>query len=125
MVGIRSPIGNRLGALLARVLAGEPRCILADEPFASLDLAYQASLAQHLRTQAREHGRAVVVVVHGLSLAHNLADRVLLLKDGKIHAEGPPEYALSSDHLRAVFGVNAHWLGEPGAKVLSLAAGDA
>lgn len=117
--------GERARVLLARVLAGEPRCILADEPFASLDLAYQASLAQHLRTQAHEHGRAVVVVVHGLSLAHNLADRVLLLKDGMLHAEGPPEYALSQENLRAVFGVEACWLGEPGAKVLSLAAGDA
>ena len=111
--------GERARVLLARVLAGEPRFILADEPFASLDLAFQASLARHLRTQADE-GRGVVAVAHDLGLAHNIADRVLLLKDGKLHADGPPAEALSSENLRAVFGVDAHWLGEAGARVLAV-----
>ena len=111
--------GERARALLARVLAGEPRFILADEPFASLDLAYQASLVRHLRAQAAE-GRGVVVVVHDLSLAHNLADRVILLKDGAIHADGAAHDALSPANLRDVFGIEARWLGEPGARVLSL-----
>ena len=110
--------GERARALLARVLAGEPRFILADEPFASLDLAFQASLARHLRVQAHDHGRGVVVVVHDLTLAHNLADRVILLDDGALHADGPPEQALSPDNLRDVFGVDARWLGEPGGYVL-------
>ena len=111
--------GERSRVLLARVLAGEPRFILADEPFASLDLAYQASLARHLRAQA-EQGRGVVVVVHDLSLAHNLADRVVLLKGGVLLADGPPEDALSPANVHAAFGIEANWLGEPGARVLSV-----
>ena len=110
--------GERARALLARVLAGEPRAILADEPFAALDLAHQASLARLLRTQA-DNGRAVVVVVHDLALAHNLADRVILLKEGGLLAEGAPPEALSTANLHAAFGIEAHWLGEPGAWVLS------
>ncbi|GAB5349370.1 Petrobactin import ATP-binding protein FpuC [Alteriqipengyuania sp. 357] len=115
--------GERARALLARVLAGEPRFILADEPFASLDLAYQTSLVRHLRQQAAA-GRGVVVVVHDLSLAHNLADRVMLLKDGALYADGPPPEALCPANLREVFGIRARWLGEPGARVLSLAPED-
>lgn len=113
--------GERARALLARVLAGEPRFILADEPFAALDLAYQASLARHLRAQADESARGVVVVVHDLGLAHNLADRAILLNEGAVQASGAPEDVLCPDNLRAVFGIEAHWLGEPGARVLSVA----
>jgi len=115
--------GERARALLARVLAGEPRFIIADEPFGSLDLAHQASLARHLRAQA-EAGRGVVVVVHDLGLARNIADRVVLLKKGRVLSEGPSEDALSPEHLRAAFGIEGHWLGEPGARVFSVKQGE-
>ena len=113
--------GERARVLLARVLAGEPRFILADEPFASLDLAYQASLARHLRAQASGSSRGVVVVVHDLTLAHNLADRVLLLDEGRVVADDPPAMALAPANLARVFGIEGHWLGDPGARVLSVA----
>ena len=45
---------------------------------------------------------------------------MLLLKDGKLHADGPPEEALSPANLRSVFGVDAQWLGEEGARVLAV-----
>ena len=109
--------GEKARALLARVLAGEPRWILADEPLAALDLAHQLSLLNVLRRQADE-GVGVVLVVHDLALAMNHADRVLVLADGRTKADSAPEEALSLDIIHDVWGVRARWLGEPAARAL-------
>lgn len=109
--------GERARALLARVMAGEPRWILADEPLAALDLAHQLSLLGHLRAEAGK-GTGVVLVLHDLALAMNHADRVLVLDHGTLAADGPPEQALSAEMIARVWGVPARWLGEPGARAL-------
>ena len=109
--------GERARALLARVLAGEPRWILADEPLAALDLAHQIALIRHLRACA-EGGQGVVVVLHDLALAMNNADRVLVLDGGRLVAAGAPEDALAPERIAAVWGIEARWLGDPGARAL-------
>jgi len=113
--------GEKARALLARVLAGEPAWILADEPFAALDLAHQNSLISHFK-QAAKSGQGVVLVMHDLNLAINHADRVLILGPGEqgsaLAAEGPPDEALTSDVIANVWGVSARWIGEPGARAL-------
>jgi iron complex transport system ATP-binding protein len=109
--------GERARALLARVLAGEPRWILADEPLAALDLGHQLALVAHLR-RAAQAGAGVVLVLHDLALAMNHADRVLVLDRGRLVADGPPESALAPSLIGRVWGVPARWLGEPGARAL-------
>lgn len=109
--------GERARALLARVLAGTPRWLLADEPLANLDLAHQLGLLGHLRTCA-ERGMGVVLVLHDLALAMNHADRVVVLNGGAIAADGPPEQALSEAILQQVWGLGARWLGEPRKRAL-------
>ena len=104
--------------LLARVLAGEPEWILADEPLAALDLAHQLSLIQHLRAVARS-GTGVVVVLHDLAVARNYAHHVILMDRGRIAGSGPPETALSEGAINAVFGVSCAWIGEAGRYALS------
>ena len=112
--------GERARALLARVLAGEPRWLLADEPLANLDLAHAAGLMAALRSQARA-GAGVVLVLHDLAMAMNHADRVLVLHQGAVAADGPPAKALGEAVLAQVWGVSARWLGGPGAQALALA----
>jgi iron complex transport system ATP-binding protein len=109
--------GERARALLARVLAGEPQWILADEPLAALDIAHKLALLGHLR-RAAERGTGVVLVLHDLALAMNHADRVVVLDDGAIAADGEPGEALSAAVVTRVWGVPARWLGEPGARAL-------
>jgi len=109
--------GERARALLARVLAGEPQWILADEPLAALDLAHQLTLLARLR-EAANHGTGVVLVLHDLALAMNHADHVVVLDVGLVEANGPPETALSDRTIARTWGVAARWLGEPGARAL-------
>jgi iron complex transport system ATP-binding protein len=109
--------GEQARALLARVLAGEPRWILADEPLAALDLAHQLALLARLREVAGQ-GAGVVLVLHDLALAMNHADRVLVLDGGKLAADGRPAEALAEETIARVGGVAARWLGEPGARAL-------
>ncbi|MFM5924178.1 MAG: ABC transporter ATP-binding protein [Novosphingobium sp.] len=111
--------GERARALAARVLAGQPGWILADEPLANLDLAHAAALVRLLRAEAAV-GRGVVLVLHDLATAINRADRVIVLDQGKVVADGPSEQALSADLVSRVWGIAAHWLGEPGQRALAL-----
>ena len=111
--------GERARALLARVLAGKPRWVLADEPLAALDLAHQAALLRTFRALASE-GVGVVLVLHDLARAMNGADRAVVLDKGRIVADGPPPLALSGKQIARTWGVRAKWIGEPGSRALLL-----
>ncbi|GAA4040545.1 ABC transporter ATP-binding protein [Parerythrobacter jejuensis] len=110
--------GERARVLLARVLAGEPDWILADEPLASLDLAHQFTLIDHLRAQA-DAGAGVVLVLHDLAMARNHADRVVLLDQGRIVADAKPDKALAARTIAEVFKVNGEWIGPVGQMAFS------
>ena len=105
--------GETARVLLARILAGEPDWILADEPLAALDLAHQRILVRHLVAEARR-GRGVALVLHDLAIAMNHADRVILMDRGRVVGDGPPEEALSHGRIEEVFGVSGDWVGVSG-----------
>jgi len=111
--------GERARVFLARVLAGQPQWILADEPLASLDLAQTRALLRHLR-QLADRGAGVVVVMHSLAHAMNHADHVLVLCEGRLAAAGPADTALAADVIAKVWGVEGQWVGPEGARALSL-----
>lgn len=109
--------GERARALLARVLAGTPRWVLADEPLAALDLAHQLALVGQFRRLAGE-GFGVALVLHDLAMAMNHATRVVVLDHGGVAADAAPDEALAPEVIHRVWGVCARWLGEPGARAL-------
>lgn len=106
--------GERARVLLARVLAGEPDWLLADEPLASLDPAHQLDLLDRLRDQAAA-GKGVVVVLHDLAQAARVADDAVLMAGGRVVASGAAGDVLTADRLGALFGVRLAML--PGQRI--------
>ncbi len=100
--------GELARVLIARALAGEPEWLLADEPLAGLDPGHQLDAAALFRTLAGE-GKGVVVTLHDLPMAMRLADRVIVLANGQILADGPPVEALAPTILSAAYGVTARF----------------
>jgi len=96
--------GERARVSLARVLAQRTPVVLLDEPTAALDLKHQESVMQTVRDIADE-GRAVVVVVHDLSVAAGYADRVAMVVEGRIDAIGSPADVISAERVSRVYGV--------------------
>ena len=110
--------GERARALLARVLAGTPRWVLADEPLASLDLAHEQALLACFRGLAQQ-GLGVVLVLHNLAAAMNRADRVIVLDQGSVVADGPPQEVLTPALIEQVWSLQSQWLGSDGARALA------
>jgi iron complex transport system ATP-binding protein len=102
--------GERARVLLARVLAGEPDWLLADEPLASLDPAHQLDMLARLHGFATE-GRGVVVVLHDISHAARIADDVLLLSEGRLVAYGTAKDVLQPELLAQVYGIGFERIG--------------
>lgn len=97
--------GERQRVLLARAFATNARILLLDEPTNNLDLSHQALLLKLVRKRCETCESSAIVITHDLNLASEFADKILLLKDGEITAQGTPKDVLTVGNLRKVFGV--------------------
>jgi iron complex transport system ATP-binding protein len=99
--------GQQQRVLIARALAQEPKALLLDEPTSALDIAHQLQLMDTIQDLAEERGITVVMVLHDLNLASKYADRIVLLDQGKIRAEGSAKEVLTRDNMANVYGIEA------------------
>ena len=111
--------GERARVLIARALAGEPDWLLADEPLSGLDPAHQFDAADILRRFAKAGG-GVAMTLHDLPFAARVADRVVMLADGQVIADGAPVEALSPDVLARAYGLDARWTDGAGGPLLDI-----
>jgi iron complex transport system ATP-binding protein len=95
--------GEQARTALARVLAQDTPALLLDEPTAALDLRHAETALRHLAGLAAA-GRTVVVVLHDLDLAAAHADRLVLVADGHVVADGPASAVLTGDVLTSAYG---------------------
>ncbi|WP_438860611.1 ABC transporter ATP-binding protein [Amycolatopsis solani] len=98
---------------LASCLAQDTALLLLDEPTTFLDLRYQVEILDVVRDLADRHGVGVGVVLHDLDQAAAVADRVLLLEDGRVTADGPPAEVLTSANLSRAYGIRVDVVLDP------------
>jgi iron complex transport system ATP-binding protein len=103
--------GERQRAFLAQVLAQDPAILMLDEPADSLDLKYQKTLFELTETWARQPGKAVISVVHDLSIARRYGSHAMLMHHGKCVAQGEKAVVLKADNLNTAYGMDVYaWM---------------
>lgn len=100
--------GERQRVTVARVLAQEPAAILLDEPTANLDINHQTAILDLIRNLCQENNLAVLIALHDLNLASQYCDRLVMLKAGRLFAEGAPQQVMTAENIRAVYGMESH-----------------
>lgn len=105
--------GEQQRVLLARALAQDCPVLLLDEPTAHLDLHHQVGILKVVRQLARERQLAVLIALHDLNLASLYADRLALLVNGHLHAEGSPQQVLTEPTLQQAYAVTTRVVPNP------------
>ncbi|MCZ4060695.1 ABC transporter ATP-binding protein [Pantoea sp. LMR881] len=90
---------------LAQSLVRRPELLLLDEPLSALDLNYQFHVMDLVRRETAERNIVTVVVVHDINIALRHAQHVLMLKEGRLIAEGQPDKVITPETLAEVYGV--------------------
>lgn len=99
--------GQAQKVMLARALTQEPSFLILDEPTSSLDLCHQLEVMETVRGLVETGRMGAVVAMHDLNLAARFADEIMLLKDGKVFAQGEPRALIGADNIREVYQVDA------------------
>jgi iron complex transport system ATP-binding protein len=95
--------GEQKRVAVARALAQEPKVLLLDEPGAFLDVRHQLDLYELLAAEVKQRGMACLVVMHDLNVAAQFADRIVLMKSGRVVAAGSVADVMTWNTLKETF----------------------
>ena len=98
--------GQQQKVLIARALAQEAGTLLLDEPTSNLDIKHQIEVMELLKDLVVNKGLSAIMAVHDLNLASRYADRVIIMKDGRIFDAGNPSDVLTPENIRSVYDVD-------------------
>jgi iron complex transport system ATP-binding protein len=96
--------GERQRAFIARALCQDTPILLLDEPTAFLDIAHQVSLLSLIRRLHTSHRKTIVSVTHDINLAASFFDRIVILSDGRVFADGRPDEVITERIIKQVYG---------------------
>ncbi|MFC1949910.1 ABC transporter ATP-binding protein [Chloroflexota bacterium] len=90
--------------VIARVLAQEPKSILLDEPTSNLDISHQVDILNLIKNLCRSNNLTVIVTLHDLNLASQYCDRLILINEGRVYAQGTPTEVITARNIKEVYG---------------------
>ena len=111
--------GERQRVFVARALAQQPRVLLMDEPTANLDVLHQLKVLDLVR-QLVDEGLTAVAAIHDLNMAARYCDKLVLLNNGQLLAEGSPEEVLTPETIESAFGVKSAVFRDPATGALAI-----
>ena len=103
-------MGERQLVLIGLALAQGGRLIILDEPTVHLDLRHQVAVLSLLTDLAERDGITVIAVLHDLAMAARFFERMVLLDDGAVVADGPPAEVLTPERISGVYGVHPRFV---------------
>ncbi|MCU1546873.1 MAG: transporter ATP-binding protein, partial [Homoserinimonas sp.] len=98
--------GQRQRAFIAMVLAQDTDYVLLDEPLNNLDMKHAVEIMKLLRKTADQLGKKIVLVLHDINFASHYADRIIAMRDGKVHRQGTPDELITADALHDVYDID-------------------
>lgn len=99
--------GQQQKVLIARALAQKADLLLLDEPTSNLDIRHQLEVMEIMKNIVKNKGISAIMALHDLNLASRYADRIIMMKEGKIFAAGNPASVLTVENIKQVYGVRA------------------
>lgn len=110
--------GQRQLVAVGQMLVREPEVLLLDEPTSALDLRHQVELLQLIGREVRRNDSVALIAIHDLNLAARYCDRLIVLHQGCLKAQGQPAEVLTPDLLEEVYGLRAKVLDDDGTPVI-------
>lgn len=98
--------GQRQRVMLARAICQEPEILILDEPASYLDIRYKIELMSILKRLASEKNITVIMSLHELDMARKISDRIVCVKDGKVHQIGTPNEIFGGDCIAELYGID-------------------
>lgn len=93
---------------IARALTQQPKIILLDEPTAYLDISFQIETLDLISRLCAQKGLSALSALHDLNLAAQYCDRIIMLRDGSIYAQGKPDEVITYENVKEVYNVDVH-----------------
>lgn len=95
--------GERQRVILARAITQQPQIILLDEPTSALDLHHQIEVMELIRELNEKEHMTVMAVLHDINLASRFCSRIVILKDGRVKADGTPKEIINREEMEALY----------------------